>query len=106
MSDGNGKLRRIKGGKSGDVNLRLEMQEKSARCSSGSKHPVCRSSIALCPPVKTLPLVKKHTEPKLWAEACLENDAELCIALLMVGQAVHAFWCHRKQTAKADKASR
>lgn len=98
MSDGNGKLGRIKGGKSEDVNLRLEMQEKSARCNSGNKHPVSRSSIVLCPPVKTPPLVKKHTEPKLWAEACLGNDAELCIAHLMVGQAVHAEVCVTEST--------
>lgn len=71
-----GRLERIKGGKTGDVSLRLEMQENSTGCSSGSKHPVCRGCLALCPPEKTH-LLLKHTEPKLWAEICLENDAIL-----------------------------
>lgn len=78
MSDGNGKLERIKRGKTGGVNLRLKMQENSTGCSSGSKHLVCRHCIALPPPEKTQ-LLLKHTEPKLWTEPCLEIDAVLSL---------------------------
>lgn len=63
-----GKLGRIKGGKTEDVNPRLEMQENTTGCSSESKPPVCRGCVALFSDIPSLLLT-----PTEWTEACLEG---------------------------------
>lgn len=59
MSQGGGKLERIKGGKTEDMKPRMEMQQNTTDCTRGSKYQVCRGCVALSPHLLS-PLTEAH----------------------------------------------